>query len=545
MGEETASRRSKSRDGFMRRLRTFLLSNFEPIWAVVQKVPFLSRSINRFIIDTAVTASRNRPHPFSTRSSYTSWASLTDRRYFGRHLAAPKRRDALPDKAEVVKLFERPAEGGRVCPKSTLLFPVFAQYLTDGFLRTDMEARERTTSNHEIDLSPLYGRTAEQTDVLRQRDETPGRKGRLKSQELNGEEYPPYLYEEDGSTIRGCFRDSDGNAILDPLLGGDKIKGKGFERQIFAVGGDRANATPMVSMLNTLLLREHNRLAGQLEKRNRGWDDEQVFQTARNILIAIYIKIVIEEYINHISSTCFKLTADPKVAWRAAWNRPNWMTVEFALLYRWHPLVPDRVAWSGESVPSEQMVLDNRYLTAAGLEAGFRYVSAEKAMALTLFNTPGFLREVECRAIGQGRDLQVDTYNAYREAMSIPTVTSFDQMTGDPEKREALKRVYGTPDAVEFYTGLFAEDVNPNTPMPTLIGAMVALDAFSQALTNPLLSEHVFNETTFTAWGMEQIETTHRLSDLVLRNVPASDFPDRAEAIRMTRKDWRRSWVPF
>ena len=81
--------------------------------------------------------------------------------------------------------------------------------------------------------------------------------------------------------------------------------------------------------------------------------------------------------------------------------------------------------------------------------------------------------------------------------------------------------------------------------MPTLIGAMVALDAFSQALTNPLLSEHVFNETTFTAWGMEQIETTQRLSDLVLRNVPASDFPDRAEAIRMTRKDWRRSWVPF
>ncbi|MGP1253281.1 MAG: peroxidase family protein [Kiloniellales bacterium] len=529
----------------MRRLRTFLLSNFEPVWTLIQRIPFLSRPINHFIINTAVKASRPRPHPFSTRSDYTSWASLTDRRYFARHLPPARPSANLADVSEVTELFARPEGGGEFCPKSTLLFPVFAQYLTDGFLRTDMKVRARTTSNHEIDLSPLYGRTSAQTDALRWREETPGRKGRLKSQELNGEEYPPYLYEEDGSTVRECFTGPNGKPILDPPLGGENIAGKGFERQIFAVGGDRVNATPMVTMLNTLLLREHNRLAGELEKRNGGWDDERIFQTARNILITIYIKIVIEEYINHISSTCFKLKADPKVAWTASWNRPNWMTVEFALLYRWHPLVPDHVTWAGESVPSAQMVLDNRYLTDVGLEAGFRYVSAEKVTALTLFNTPSFLLDVERRAIQQGRNLSVDTYNRYRDIMSIPKVTSFDQVTGNPKKREALKRVYGTPDAVEFYTGLFAEDVNPNTPMPTLIGAMVALDAFSQALTNPLLSANVYNETTFTDWGLGQIETTERLSDLLIRNVPASDFPDRADSIRMTRKDWRRQWVSF
>lgn len=545
MEGEATTRRSKARDGFVRRLRAFLLSNFEPFWRLVQSVSFLSRPLNRFLINSAVNASRTRPHPFSTLSRYTSWDSLTDRSYFARHLATAEPSDSVPEVSRVVALFERPEGGGEPCPKSTLLFPVFAQYLTDGFLRTNMDERDRTTSNHDIDLSPLYGRTRTQTDALREHDKTPGRKGRLKSQDLNGEEYPPYLYEEDGSTVREEFMGPDGEPILDPPLGVGRIGGEAFERQIFAVGGDRVNATPMVSMLNALLLREHNRLAAELETRNNGWSDERVFQTARNILIAIYIKIVVDEYINHISSACFKLSADPKVAWTAKWNRPNWMTVEFALLYRWHSLIPDNVSWADERIPSETMVLDNRYLTSVGLESAFRYVSAENATALTLFNTPTFLLDVEKFAIEQGRSLSVESYNQYRRAMSIPEVTSFDQITSDPKKATALKAVYGTPDAVEFYTGLFADDVNLNSPMPTLMGAMVGLDAFSQALTNPLLSQHVFNETTFTTWGWKQIKATERLSDLVLRNTPPSQFPDRADAIRMTRKDWRRSWSPF
>ena len=41
-------------------------------------------------------------------------------------------------------------------------------------------------------------------------------------------------------------------------------------------------------------------MADELDARNPLWDDERVFQTARNILIPMFIKIVIEQYINHI-----------------------------------------------------------------------------------------------------------------------------------------------------------------------------------------------------------------------------------------------------
>jgi hypothetical protein len=57
--------------------------------------------------------------------------------------------------------------------------------------------------------------------------------------------------------------------------------------------------------------------------------------------------------------------------------------------------------------------------------------------------------------------------------------------------------------------------------VPPLIGRMVALDAFSHALTNPLLSPHVFNEETFTPAGFASIAATSSLHDLAVRNLPS------------------------
>ena len=540
--------RSKRQDKLWHRLRGYVLHNFAPLWRFVQGAPFLARVVNRKIIDTAVNASRTRPHPFSTLCDYTSWSSLTDRSYFARHLPADKSNPPEPPMAAVMNLFRR-GETARPCPKSTLLFPTFAQYLTDGFLRTSDTDRKRTTSNHEIDLSTLYGRTPAQTAVLRLNSAEPGKRGRLKSQFIGQEEYPLYLYAPDGQTIRAEFCDAQGQCILDkPLRFEDILKanpGAGAARQIFAVGGDRVNATPLVAMLNALLLREHNRLAGELEKRNPGWDDERVFQTARNILIVLYIKLVIEEYINHISSACFRLSATPAVVWKAPWNRANWMAIEFALLYRWHALIPNAITWNGENVEAKAMLLDNSRLTAVGLAEGFRFACAQSATEIGFYNTADFLIDVEQRAVQQGRDLKLPRYNEYRKAMGLLPVTDFDQMTGDPKRQADLKAVYGTPDNVEFYPALFAEDLNPNTPMPNLMGAMVALDAFSQALTNPLLSEHVFTADTFTEWGLQEIEKTNAVFDLLARNLPAGAPKLDRRNYAMTRADWKRTYASF
>jgi prostaglandin-endoperoxide synthase 2 len=71
---------------------------------------------------------------------------------------------------------------------------------------------------------------------------------------------------------------------------------------------------------------------------------------------------------------------------------------------------------------------------------------------------------------------------------------------------------------------------------------MVAMDAFSQALTNPLLSEHVWGNPAnkrlaFTDAGIKAIDETKTLRDVLARNV--ANLPKNA-FVGMTRAEWKR-----
>ncbi len=506
---------------------------------IVERSSRLAGLASDFAISRTMRSTRNRPHPWSTVHDYISWQGLTDRRYLARHLPPLPVAISDPSADRIRELFRRPAGGQQISDKSTCLFPAFAQYLTDGFIRTDTShdadplKRRLTTSNHEIDLCPLYGRTLAQTDCLRLKSEARGKRGRLKSETGRNGEFAPFLFGPDGAA-KPEF------AALDKPLGlpdtdPDRLAA------VFAFGGDRANATPFVAMMNTLLLREHNRLAGELEKQNSGWDDERVFQTARNILIPMFIKIVVEDYINHIAPLPIRLMARASVAWRAAWNRTNWITVEFSLLYRWHSLMPDAIDWpDGAPIPIGRFPMDNRPLLAAGLSKAFAAASGQKAGEVGARNTADALLMLEDLAVDQARTLRLPRYNDYREQFGMARAKHFSDISSDAKIQALLADLYREPDDVEFYPGLFAEDRVKNSPLPGLLTRMVAVDAFSQALTNPLLSQHIPPEEAFTRWGVGELEKTQRLDDVLRRNCPSEQPPK--EPITMTQSDWRYTW---
>ena len=514
--------RDTRNDGLGNRLETAVLTRGEPVWRAVQRVRPLRRRLNRFLINRAILKTKTRPYPLSTLALYTSWDSLTDRTYSGRHLPPTSLpADRRPTPEEAADLFVRSGET-RLCPKSTVLFALFAQWFTDGFLRTDPTDPRKNTSNHDIDLCQLYGLNRRETDAIRAKQG-----GLLKSQTIGGEEFPPFMFE--GGVKKPEFE------ALRPLAV-DELSPEKRDR-LFAFASDRANIQLAYITLTTLFLREHNRLARQLADGYPSWDDERLFQTARNIAIVVVIKVVIEDYINHITPYHFKFLADPTAFKNEPWYRQNWMAVEFNLLYRWHSLVPSKIRLGGQALSIGDTRWNTDAVMAQGLGSVLEEVSRQPAGQVGLFNTDPSLREVEVNSLKLSRHVGVASYNDYRECCGFPRVTDFNQITGDQRVQQELKRLYGHVDNIDYYVGLFAEDPRPNAVLPSLMGRLVGIDALSQALTNPLLAPNVYNADTFTSLGLRTIAQTRTLSDIVHRNVP----PGSKHVISMTRADWVRS----
>src|SRR3954452_23621896 len=101
--------RSTARDGLRNRLEFHVLTNFAPAWGFAQRRPVLRRQVNKVLIDNAILKLPTRPNPLSTLAPYSSWSSLTDRRYDSRHLP-PASAAGLPPAEDVAALFARRGE---------------------------------------------------------------------------------------------------------------------------------------------------------------------------------------------------------------------------------------------------------------------------------------------------------------------------------------------------------------------------------------------------------------------------------------------------
>ncbi len=543
-----ATKRDTSRDGFKNKLETFALTGLKPIWNFIQSNDALKKRVNKTLINNAILKIPTRPYAFSTKSPYTSWESLTERNYSGLHLPpvdwkpltdknylgvnlapAEKFEKNLPPVEDLAVLYKKPGQT-QYSPKSSLLFPYFVQWFTDSFLRTDRQNHLKNTSNHQIDLCNVYGLNPTITHLLRSHQG-----GKLKSQIINGEEYPHFYYDENGKP-KEEFKGMP-HVITNEFVAKSEYFPQEKKQNLFAMGAEleRVNVQIGYVMLNVLCLREHNRLCEILAKNYPTWDDERLFQTARNIVMVEMLKIVLEDYINHITPYHFQFFTDPLAFTNEKWYRQNWMGVEFTLVYRWHSMLPDTLIHDGKEMSMPDSMWNNEMIIKKGLGAIFEESCSQPAAQLSLFNTPDFLLPTELASIRLGRGAKLRSYNDYREMCKYPRVTDFNQISGNENVQKELKRLYGHVDNIEFYVGVYAEDLRKNSALPPLVGRLIGIDAFSQAFTNPLLAENVFNPETFSPVGWEEIQNTKTLDQVVHRNIPEG----KKYRVSFYREDWQ------
>uniref|UniRef100_A0A182PU29 Uncharacterized protein n=1 Tax=Anopheles epiroticus TaxID=199890 RepID=A0A182PU29_9DIPT len=127
-------------------------------------------------------------------------------------------------------------------------------------------ANQLNQATDRLDLSQLYGSVANDTRLLRA-----GKGGRLQAQLYDTSEYL-----QETADGRFCVADSS------------------LETVCYDSGDTRVNVNPYITLLHTLFLRSHNRLAKHLAVLQPGWTDEQLFRAARTINTKLYQRIVRE-----------------------------------------------------------------------------------------------------------------------------------------------------------------------------------------------------------------------------------------------------------
>ncbi len=337
----------------------------------------------------------------------------------------------------------------------------------------------------------------------------------------------------------GKLKTSEGNLL--PFntdgLPNDNATHQFPDDELFVAGDVRANENIELSSMHTLFVREHNRLADQIARRNPNLGDEDIFQRARAIVGAELQVIAYREWLPALLGR----DALPRYRGYNPEVNPGIANEFSAALFRLgHSLLGNDVEFldnNGEEVREELELADAFFhpgvVVESGIEPILKYLATDNARELDnvivdgvrnfLFGAPGAGGfDLASLNIQRGRDHGLADYNAVRAAYGRRAATTFADITSDVELQEKLRGLYGNVDNIDLWVGALAEDHVPGASVgPTLYKVLV--DQFTRLRDG----DRYWYQRSFSGRQLAEIEGT-TLSDVIRRNTTIDNIQDNA-----------------
>ena len=193
--------------------------------------------------------------------------------------------------------------------------------------------------------------------------------------------------------------------------------------------------------------------------------------------------------------------------------------------------------WGEKTLPTAEYLFTNSLLLdddglKGDLRAAFVNISSHRATSMQIHNSEEWMVGRDKRALQMSRECELRSFTEYCSYLtggkSVPK--TFADITSDKVVQKELKELYGTVENIEFWVGLIAKDHPTEAIMSSELTKFVANDAFNQALTHPLLSEHAWSAgpDTFSKVGWEMVQKVPSIKDMLERNtgggVPMEEF---------------------
>lgn len=334
----------------------------------------------------------------------------------------------------------------------------------------------------------------------------------------------------------GRLRTTEGDLLIFNDAGLHNQDGGLPVEQQFLAGDVRANENIALTAMHTLWVREHNRIAAELAAGTPALSDEQLYQRARELVIAEIQAITYNEFLP-------SLLGAGAIADYAGYSQAVDVSVtnEFSTAaYRFgHTMLSSellRLNNDGSVSDAGNIALKDAFFAPDeiidhGIDSILLGTTQQLANEIDtmivddvrnfLFGPPGAGgMDLASLNIQRGRDHGLADYNDVRVSLGLDAVTEFSQITSDVQLQQKLEDVYGTVDSIDLWVGGLAEDHVVGASMGATFQAIIT-DQFTRLRDG----DRFWYQSIFEGEQLQQIEST-TLADVIERNTTVEGLQD-------------------